>query len=366
MDGASDKKRYKSIPVMRATLIGDIAELKRLISEDGELTNFVYKKSGDTPLMLAARYKHVEILDHLIECGADFEHKNIDGKRALHEAASSGCLKNVESLVESGAAVDVLKRADWTPLMFACCHGHIDIANYLLEHGADLGRINKDGWTSFHLACREGFVPVLKLLMAFQESCWNTRSKNGRTPLHTACMNGKIDVVQFLLKICSIDIRMQDSCGSTPFMDSIRFNHTEISRTLLSKDMECISDKDSLQRNCLHIAAHSGHLCAMKFLVEELSMDINEPCLGSLQTCLHLAAKEGHIDVLQYIISHSDTLNCKDKFGRTSLHLAVAANKVKAADILLRQCADYEALDLESKTPFAYALSDEMKALNKI
>ena len=364
MDAVSDKKKYKSIPIMKAVLTNDKKLLADVLTHDKSLCDFVYKKSGDTPLILAARYGFLDILNLLISCGADIEHKNLDGKRALHEAALSGSLSCVQMLVSSLANVDVLKRADWTPLMFACSNNHLEVASYLIDQGADIKIVNKDGWTCFHLACREGHMEILNLLYSHDKSSAQTVSNNGRTALHTACMSGSLNVAQFLISNCNVELCKQDSCGNTPFMDSIRFGHVEIARKLLIENVECLKDKDFLERNCLHVASQSGDLKAIKFLVEECSMNVKEPCTLSKQTCLHFAAKEGHVNALEYIVTLVDNLNIGDKFDRTPLHLAVGANKIEAVRLLLRNGCDHSIIDKQNKMPFDYALSVEMKTLH--
>lgn len=89
----------------------------------------------------------------------------------------------------TGAEVDSLKRADWTPLMLACTKASTEARNCinkLLQSGADLSLRNKDGWTPFLLACRTGDPDVISQLLTESPECINDKSNNGRTPLHIA------------------------------------------------------------------------------------------------------------------------------------------------------------------------------------
>lgn len=71
-------------------------------------------KNGDTPLLTAARSGQVHLLEKLhAEHGVSLEHNNSDGKTALHEAAQAGHSECVRFLLQSGARVDCLKKADW-------------------------------------------------------------------------------------------------------------------------------------------------------------------------------------------------------------------------------------------------------------
>ena len=111
-----DKTKYAKMPCLRHAMEGNEKEFRKLITEssfDQELINYVYKKSGDTPLILASRYGHENIVSFLLENSAEIEHHNIDGKTALHDAAQNESISCVKVLLSHGALVDVLKRADW-------------------------------------------------------------------------------------------------------------------------------------------------------------------------------------------------------------------------------------------------------------
>lgn len=95
-----------------------------------------------------------------------------------------------------GANVNVVKRADWTPLMLACTKQDVEVVKALVSNGADLGFVNKDGWTCLHLAAREGNVQILDTLL---KSCnceaenavssgqlKERKSRNGRKAIHIA------------------------------------------------------------------------------------------------------------------------------------------------------------------------------------
>lgn len=359
------EKGYKNIPILRAILCNNYDEVLKLVSADQTLVNVIHKKSGDSPLIVASRLMNKETVQLLLENGANIKHKNLDGKQAIHEAASCGSSAILEQLIVSNADVDALKRADWTPLMFACVNGHLQCVTVLIEHGASVSRINKDGWTAFHLACREGHVDILKYLLTVDDKLHLNSSKNLRTPLHTGCMHGQMKVCQQLIDLPGIDVKAKDSCGSTPALDSIRFNFIEITKILVKKSPDCLQDNDNLGKSAIHIAAQSGHCAALQYLHNDCRSNINQTCGNAKMTPLHYAAKEGNTEALKYIMSLADTVDCFDKFGRTPLHLSVASNKLLVVTLLLNAGADCSMKDSCGKYPVDYALSDKMKALFK-
>jgi len=359
-----NNERFTSIPIMKYVLNNELSNVEKIISENNNIVKFVHKKSGDSPLMLAARYKRFELVKLLVERGADKEHKNLDGKRVLHEASLSGCSQCIEYLLQQGCSVDVLKKADWTPLMLASTQGHLNVVKILVEFGANISRVNKDGWTSFHIACREGFVSLLEYLLKVDKLAWKTSSKNLRTPLHTAAMHGRTDVVKFLLNHCCYKANEKDSCGTSPLMDALKFGFPDISCILIHENLGDLQQCDVLGRFAIHIAVHSGQLNSVKYLMEECNVDVNLCCHGDSNTTrsIHLAAKENHVDVLEYIISHGALVNSVDSNKRTPLHLSVAADHIHVVQILLsKYSADCTVLDVSGKTALEYALSDEVK-----
>ena len=77
------------------------------------ILNCVHSKSGDTPIIVASRRGHLDLMKFLIQKGVGIEQRNKDLKRALHEAAAGSHLECVKLLLLHKAEIDCLKRADW-------------------------------------------------------------------------------------------------------------------------------------------------------------------------------------------------------------------------------------------------------------
>lgn len=105
--------------LVKLTQDGQLGSLEEQMSSGGlEAVHAVSSKhfgrSGDTLLHYAARHGHLGIVDYLTKSvGMDVEVYNNDYKRPLHEAASMGHLACVSFLLQKGAKVDSLKKADW-------------------------------------------------------------------------------------------------------------------------------------------------------------------------------------------------------------------------------------------------------------
>ncbi|XP_062955783.1 ankyrin repeat domain-containing protein 16 isoform X2 [Cynocephalus volans] len=282
--------------------------------------------AGDTLLHCAARHGRLDVLAYLVEAwGLDIEAANRDYKRPLHEAASMGHRDCVRYLLGRGAAVDCLKKADWTPLMMACTRKNLEVIQDLVEHGANPLLKNKDGWNSFHIASREGDPLILQYLLTVYPDAWKTESKIRRTPLHTAAMHGCLEAVKVLLERCHYERDCRDNCGVTPFMDAVQCGHVSVARLLLEKHEACFSAEDSLGAQALHRAAVTGQDEAIRFLVSDLGIDVDVRATSAHLTALHYAAKEGHTSTIQTLLSLGANVNAKDERNRSAANSRIQA-----------------------------------------
>lgn len=98
---------------------GKLQTLEQLVAAGGSaasqaIRNKHFGSSGDTLLHYAARLGHLDVVAYLHKgVGMDVELHNNDYKRPLHEAASMSHEDCVSYLLQEGAKVDSLKKADW-------------------------------------------------------------------------------------------------------------------------------------------------------------------------------------------------------------------------------------------------------------
>ncbi|KAM6962015.1 ankyrin repeat domain-containing protein 16 [Tautogolabrus adspersus] len=296
-----------------------------------------FGRSADTLLHYAARHGHLDVVEYLVkQVGMDVEVCNNDYKRPLHEAASMSHQECVSYLLREGAKVDSLKKADWTPLMMACTRRNLHVIQELLCHSADPSLRNKDGWNSFHIACREGDPLIVQHLLQMAPDVWRTESKTRRTPLHTAAMHGCEEVVQILIERCGYTPDGPDSCGVTPFMDAVRNGHISVARLLLDKHQASPTAADILGAQPLHQVAVTGQEEALRFLVRDLNVDVNQRATNIQLSALHYAAKEGHTSTIKILLELGADLCVRDNKGRTALHMASIGQHADAARTLLQ------------------------------
>ncbi|HXC98298.1 MAG TPA: ankyrin repeat domain-containing protein, partial [Verrucomicrobiae bacterium] len=95
-----------------------------------------FDKHGVTPLHLAARVGHVNIVALFLDNRADINRRNYPGRTALIMASVSGQLPVVEQLLERRADVNGRDYSNKTALYYAAINEHEDIAALLKKFGA--------------------------------------------------------------------------------------------------------------------------------------------------------------------------------------------------------------------------------------
>jgi ankyrin repeat protein len=201
-----------------------------------------------TGLHWASQKGYPEIVAFLLSKGADFhlEAKKVPWKPILL-AARYGHKSIVEMFLDAGEEIDVQINCDskYTPLHYACHHGHVDIVKLLLERHTSISLVSGHGLRPIHTAANNGQAACVGLLLQYGEDVDVVHNSEWRyTPLHWACQEGKTDVVKLLLEHrANIHIK----CGKTPqtaLQIAQKNNFTEIISLLQQQELKEIQNSN--------------------------------------------------------------------------------------------------------------------------
>lgn len=138
-----------------------------------------------SPLHIAARWGHDQIIELLLDGGADV---NVDS------CGYCDCIYPTHWTRSSRTTpTHALDQTSWSPLHTAICHGQQATAKLLLARGARLN-VAKPVFEEDDAPDPPAFV----------------------SPLHTACAAGATDIARFLIDELQIDIETKDHLGHTP------------------------------------------------------------------------------------------------------------------------------------------------------
>jgi ankyrin len=198
-------------PLIWAVRRGEL-KLVRLLLEHGANPNAQLDVDGEfafagflrdtTPLMRAAADQPIEMLQLLVEAGADPRAVDREGRTAVDVAMAHGRLKVAEWLRGVGA-VAPNAAAFSKALLPAAEQGDVARVNECLTNGADPNVRGEHGVTPLILAAREGHANVVASLLEAGADV-NARSDPGyggdQTPLRCAIVRGHSGIARRLIQ----------------------------------------------------------------------------------------------------------------------------------------------------------------------
>jgi hypothetical protein len=172
-----------AVPLYYAARLGFHDLAIHLISKHPE-PEYVNARGGreETPMHVAARAGHADILSLLLTFGADVNGRDVYGQTPLHRASCNPQVEAGRYLLIRGADINARDNNGWTPLFLAASEGHVEFARMLLEHGASINvRDNSHRRTPLHLAVGSRNIQAVRLLLEHGADV-NAPDKSGRTP----------------------------------------------------------------------------------------------------------------------------------------------------------------------------------------
>ena len=210
----------------------------------------------NTALILAAKYRHCEIVHLLIDSGADVNANNDNEVRALHYAAENGSVEMVRLLIGSGADVNAKTDIGWTALQNAMAFDSVEVVKLLIASGAE---VNKGGiattMTALHYAvgCKE--VELVRQLIDSGADV-NAKVVDGRTALHFASEAGDLEMARLLID-SGADVNAKALEGTTALRLAARFSEKEMAMLLIDSGAD-VFELDDDGETALDIAISSG------------------------------------------------------------------------------------------------------------
>ncbi|XP_033887113.1 poly [ADP-ribose] polymerase tankyrase-2-like isoform X1 [Acipenser ruthenus] len=289
---------------------GDVERVKKLINpENVNSRDTAGRKS--TPLHFAAGFGRKDVVDYLLQNGANVHARDDGGLISLHNACSFGHAEVVNLLLRHGADPNSRDNWNYTPLHEAAIKGKIDVCIVLLQHGADPTIRNTDGKTSFDLA-----EPSAKSVLTGEYK---------KDELLESARGGNEEKMMALLTPLNVNCHASDGRKSTP----------------------------------LHLAAGYNRVKIVQLLLQH-GADVQAKDKGDLVP-LHNACSYGHYEVTELLVKHGACVNAVDLWQFTSLHEAASKNRVEVCSLLLSYGADPTLLNCHNKSALDLAPTPQLR-----
>lgn len=168
-------------------------------------------------LILAGSGKVAEIRS-MLDQGVDPNARTSTGSiTALHRAVEQNQLDVIQLLIERGADINAETSDGTTPLVLAATMGRESVIRLLHAHGAALDHRTQSGSTALSLVAHS--VPIspniVRLLMELGANP-NIPDNSGRTPLHWVAQDANVELVSLFISNPKILLSEIDDLGWTP------------------------------------------------------------------------------------------------------------------------------------------------------
>ena len=338
-----------------------------------------------TALHYASGEGDADVVQVLIDAGADIEEKDEKGRSPLHCACVSGALDIVKMLVEAGvvragAGVFVTDSNGDTCLSLAAYFGHTETVRYLVGlPEVEINNGNASNYTALHRAGQKACTDVVRVLIDAGADV-DIKNSDGRCPLHCACETGALDNVKMLVR-AGAGVNVTDNKGNTCLTVAAYFGHTETVRYLVGLPEVEINSGDANNYTALHRAGQKACPDMVRVLIDAgADIDIKNdsgrsPLHCAVQvlyivkmlveagagvrdtdnegdTCLSLAAFFGHTETVRYLVGLPEVdVNHRDSDNSTALHYAVEQSHTDIAQLLIAAGADMDTENTDGRSP---------------
>jgi len=250
-------------------------------------------------------------------------------------AAWLGFSDVVEGLLQQGAELETPTPEGFTPLCLAGLQGHLPVAERLILAGANPQHTTPSGSTPLCLAVRKGHTNLVKILIHAGADV-NHADAQGMSPLCLAVMHGHLEMVQLLLSLgATVDTHAGPSGERSEDLRSHPLDSTPGFATMPRRSEES-AQLPSATALCL--AAWKGNKKVASVLLQA-GADPNSRCSGG-QSALYIACKDGRQEVVECLLRAGATPDLLTLDGQSPLGAALQGNHRAVCLELLKHGAD--------------------------
>ena len=367
-----------------------------------ELHTIALSDTGETPLLVAVKYHHVDIVRWLVSIDPDcMKTRNKKQENVLHQAAASGNTEISSVLLKplnSSDKISLILSPDEngiTAFHRSCLKGHLEFSQCLFheykncksESDPPLQVVqDNDGDTPLVYAVANQQFVIVRWLVSIDPDCMKTRNKKQENVLHQAAASGNTEIASVLLKpLNSSDenslILSPDENGMTAFHRSCLKGHLEFSQWLFHEYKNCKSESDTPLQVVQDNDGDTPLVYAVanqQFVIVRWLVSIDPDCMKTRnkkqENVLHQAAASGNTEIASVLLKplnspdKSSLILSPDENGITAFHLSCLKGHLEFSQWLFHEYKNCKSesdpplqvvQDNDGDTPLVYAVANQ-------
>ena len=291
-------------PLHVASSSGSLEFVKLLVAAGAGVR--VTDNEGATCLLFAAVHGCTETVRYLVGVeGVEVEHTDdIYGRTALHWALHTQHADVVQVLIDAGANIEAKDKKGYSPLLFACVIGELVLVKKLVAAGAGVRVTNDEGTACLAIAASRGHTETVRYLVDLPEVEVDHADDEGRTALHWALYTKHADVVPVLID-AGADIEARCNDGYSPLLYATEAEELGLFKLLVRSGAGvCVAGNEGV--TCLAIASIGGQTEFVSFILSLPEVDVND---AAGRKALRAAVRQKFPDVVQAFIDAGADVN---------------------------------------------------------
>jgi ankyrin repeat protein len=350
--------------LMPAVMRGDLAAVRALLDRGADPNGATGATTGHrmVPLSWAARAGHNEIVDLLVERGADPDRGDTLGFTPLSGAVMAGKVETARRLLAAGADPNGSLNGGMSLLAFAVTRDDKEMVRLLLDQGAQVQGDSE-------------IAPMAKILAREKPEIGAMLKAATGVVLHDLAKEGK--TAELLAQLdAGADIEARGDHDETPLIAAVMGKQLETARALIERGAD-INAVTRIGATALVCAAVRGDVETTRLLIEHgADVTATDPAGHTPLTWVALADKAataallieagarvgpveaailGDLSTLRWLLDGGAEVDTRDANGLTPLMGAAARGHLEIIEVLLIRRAEIDATDEEGRTALTWA-----------
>lgn len=317
-------------PIMYACLHGNKEMFDWLIEHGAKISD--PNDINNLTLNYAIIGGNLDILEELLKQSYSINVYFTNGLTPLHQASYQNKEQLVDFLLENGADVNAKTNNNYqaTPLQLAIFANNQRIIQKLLTKNPDLYIKDAQGSDAILYAINLNHTEILQMFLNNIGQINNSGNTWEDLYLHQACRSNA-QMVQMLINSGS-DINKKSEAGDTPLMFSLQSDSLDAFNMLIKAgaDIHAINNSG---KNAVFMTCESNKIEALKILLGQ-NPEINIIDQKS-QTPLIVASMKGYEEIVALLIEHHANIEHKDHAQMSAYDYAIKYKNLRIAQLLL-------------------------------